>query len=689
MRKITLALVAAVLFALGANGQCAQFCLIEEFTQASCGPCASQNPGFKATILDPNPDKVRLVAYHTSWPGVDPMNAYNPSDVATRVTYYSVTGVPNVRLLGNVKAGSPASISQSDIDNAWNKTSPIKITVTEVDNGNNRDVTVVIKSVGVPPSGSWNLVVPVVERNVQYGTPPGTNGETYFPGVFRNMAGGMPANGVSVTLPTQGNSITMGPYNYLESIAIFNVSELAPIAFLQNTSTKEVIQCGTTFDPVVNAVVFAPSVLVKEGTTAQTFSGQTGNSGNVSETFNYTLTSSGAPVGWTSGFSVNGTPFTTTGSMAIPANTNYPTTITVTPNGTPGVGKYVLTMTSQTYPNSPPMTMTVYVISNVTDLVVNNTSGFGDASITGTAAQYEGQFTAGLAFANCTTYAATDVWVLERAIMDGAMNNVKCIYMNMAWTFPTLTDGLCAQLTTFLNTSGKCMFICGQDIGWETMDAASTYDTPNTQAFYTNYLNATYVNDGPTTAQTINAVTTDAIFGTLGANPSTVATYGSTFYFPDRVNGAGNGVPIFRYGTVTTSAAGVRATNGTYKVVYLCVGIEQFTNTSSKNNILKTSYDWFWGLSSTQEFDQNMAASMGLAYPNPATDITYVPLTNIDKDMVMQVVDVTGRIVMEQNVAEGTTLVTINTAGLNSGMYLYRLVDGNAVMKAKQFTVAH
>src|SRR5687768_14774096 len=111
MKKITLTMVAAAAFAFGANAQCAKFVLLEEFTQASCGPCASQNPGFKTTILDPNPDKVRLVAYHTSWPGTDPMNAYNPTDVQTRVTYYTVTGVPNVRMMGNQAAGSPASIT--------------------------------------------------------------------------------------------------------------------------------------------------------------------------------------------------------------------------------------------------------------------------------------------------------------------------------------------------------------------------------------------------------------------------------------------------------------------------------------------------------------------------------------------------------------------------------------------------
>ncbi|MEW6468244.1 MAG: T9SS type A sorting domain-containing protein [Bacteroidota bacterium] len=690
MKKTTLTILASAAFIL-ANAQCAKFVLLEEFTQASCGPCASQNPGFKTNILDPNPDKVRLVAYHTSWPGTDPMYSYNTTDNGGRTTYYSVTGVPYVVMMGNQQTGSPSSFTQTAIDNEWNETSPIKITVTEVDNGNNRDVTIEIKSVGAPPSGSYNLVIPIVERNVQYTSPPGTNGETYFPCVFRDMLGTTQTNGIPVTLPTQGNSITMGPYNYLESIAIFNASELAPVAFLQNTATKQVIQVGTPFDPTINAVMFAPTTLVKEGLTAQTFTFSSGNSGNTSETFNYTLTASGAPVGWTAGFTVNGTPFTSSGSMAIPANTNYPTTITVTPNASPGVGKYTLSMTSQSNPSAPAMVTTVYVISGVTDLIVNNTSGFGATSISGTAANYEPQFIAGLQFAGNTAYAATDAWVCERAIMDGAMTNVKNLYMNMAWTFPTLTDGLVAQLTTFLNTSGKCMFICGQDIAWETMDAASTYDTPNTQAFFTNYLNASYVGDGSTANTQLTVNSSDAIFGTSGPHPiSTTVPYTSTYFFPDEINAAGIGTVIYYYNGNVNKKAGVRATNGTYKVVYLCPGIEQLTNTSSKNAILKLAHDWFWGLSSTEAFDQSMIAlSMGQNYPNPAASITYIPVENIEKDMMIQVVDLTGRVVYEQAVSAGTELIILNTGTLEAGMYLYRLVDGNAVIKAKQMQVVH
>src|SRR5262245_53204171 len=80
MKKFTfpaLLLFLLVLITHNSNAQSPKYCLIEEFTQASCPPCAAQNPGFEANILEPNPGTVRQISYHTSWPGVDPMYNYN------------------------------------------------------------------------------------------------------------------------------------------------------------------------------------------------------------------------------------------------------------------------------------------------------------------------------------------------------------------------------------------------------------------------------------------------------------------------------------------------------------------------------------------------------------------------------------------------------------------------------------
>ncbi|MFI5205200.1 MAG: hypothetical protein ACHQF2_11950, partial [Flavobacteriales bacterium] len=94
MKKQLLVLTAGLMASLSVvQAQAPRFVLFEHFTQASCGPCAAQNPGFESSILIPNPDIVRHIAFHTSWPGVDPMYNYNSVEIDARTTFYGVTGV--------------------------------------------------------------------------------------------------------------------------------------------------------------------------------------------------------------------------------------------------------------------------------------------------------------------------------------------------------------------------------------------------------------------------------------------------------------------------------------------------------------------------------------------------------------------------------------------------------------------
>ncbi len=694
MKKVVLT-VSAVAVSLLATAQCPWFCLLEQFTQASCGPCAGQNPGFKTNVLTPNPVKVRHIAYHSSWPGVDPMYSFNTGLSQQRVSFYGVTGVPYVVENGNQKTGSPSSYTQKDVDNTWAQSSPVKIWCTTVDNGTNVDVTVNIKSVGNPPAGAYKLYVALVERNVQYSSPPGSNGETYFPNVARVMISGNPqtlpngnANGVTVTLPSIGNTITMGPYNYLKSWAIFNASELGAVAFIQENTSKKVIQSGATFDPVINETMTSPSPIVKNGVTAQTFNFTSGNSGASSETFTYTLTSV-APVNWSANFMVNSNTYASTATVTVNSNTALPTSITVTPGSTPAIGKFTLTMQSQTNPQAPPMTQTVYVISGITDIIVNNANGLGNGNA-GDASNWQNVYVTGMNAANCTTYAITDHNVIAQAITDGAMNGVVALYFNVGWTFPAFNDNLVAQLTSYMNSGGD-LFISGQDIGWDVWTTAGNggHATPQTQAFYTNYLNSNWLNDGSTANTPMIANSADAIFGTTPQTAGNINYYGLTNgnpnYFPDELSPAGVGTPCF-YFVNNTKNAGMRATNGTYKMVYVTLGIEQMTTASVGDEILKRSYNWFHGITGTQELDK---AVLGLSqnYPNPSDNLTRIDL-NLTRDGLFRVMDLTGRVLLEQKVAKDTRQIDVTTLNLASGLYVYSINDGTNV-STRKMQVSH
>ncbi|MEO8147364.1 MAG: Omp28-related outer membrane protein [Bacteroidia bacterium] len=688
-KNVTL-MAAALLLQVTLNAQSFKFPVFEHFTQASCAPCAAQNPGFQSSILNANSVTVHHIAYHTSWPGFDPMYNLNPTDPTDRVGYYNVTGVPSVTLMGNAKTGGPGSFSQADVDAQIAATSPLKVTVTEVDNGNNRDITVTLTAVGtMPTTGSYVLQTAVVERNVNYTSAPGTNGEIYFPNVLRKLV--PDAYGTAVTLPATGTSVTYN-LNVVED-ATWNNSEIAVIAFVQDDVSKEILNSGASWDPQVNATLVAPPVLSLAGSSGNTstFSATLGNSSLSSEDFMLTLTSVNAPPTWTANYSANGTVYTNPATVTVAAGSTIPTSINVTPDAAIGLGQYTLTITSVTNPGAPAMFYSVYVISGVTTILINNSSGLGDGS-GGSAANWESDYTDGLNYANCISYVVTNDLVAARIAADNALTGVTKIFYNVGWTFPGLTDNLVNQLTTFLDNGGR-LFIAGQDIGWEQFDVAnSPYFTPTCQAFYNNYLNATWLNDG-TTAPNVafNLNTADAVFGTVPAT-TILNYYGSgtagPYFYPDEMSATGTGSVICYYGAGTAKKGGVRSYNGTYKTVYLGVGIEMLSSVATKNEIIKMSYDWFDNLLSVEDFDAQMLnLNLGQNYPNPGNDVTSIPVSNLKEDATLQVSDVTGRIVMEQKVSKLSEKISLNTKNLEAGTYTYRLVSDSKITDAKVMQV--
>ena len=137
--KKTLLLSLFVALTIVATAQTQRTVLLEHFTQASCGPCATNNPLVKA-YLDATSTPVVPIKYQTSWPGFDPMNLHNPTDVQTRVTYYGVTGVPDIVIDGNVAQGNPGTLfaggQNSTTDTRATVASDFEITAFHSSGGN-------------------------------------------------------------------------------------------------------------------------------------------------------------------------------------------------------------------------------------------------------------------------------------------------------------------------------------------------------------------------------------------------------------------------------------------------------------------------------------------------------------------------------------------------------------------------
>lgn len=262
MKQFLLLIVFAVISALGFS-QSQRLVLLEHFTQASCPPCATYNPGVQA-ILDNNPGKITAVKYQTSWPGYDPMNLHNPSDVAARVSLYNVSGVPNSVLDGNYFNGSPTAWNVGTVNARYAMSTPVEIEVQHELNSSQDTifVTMLVKTTG-PVSGNIGAYIAVIEKHIDFNFPPGSNGETDFYNVMKKL---LPTRG-GTKLPAQ---MDVGDYYIVQAswelANVYDISELGVVAWVQDRNTDEVYQsANSTTNPITPLYSHDAGVLTVTG----------------------------------------------------------------------------------------------------------------------------------------------------------------------------------------------------------------------------------------------------------------------------------------------------------------------------------------------------------------------------------------------------------------------------------------
>jgi hypothetical protein len=177
----------------------------------------------------------------------------------------------------------------------------------------------------------------------------------------------------------------------------------------------------------------------------------------------------------------------------------------------------------------------------------------------------------------------------------------------------------------------------------------------------------------------------DPIYGTT-ATSNIVDVYGGNMY-PDQITPLQDATAIFYYNTTFTKIGAVKSTKNTAKVVYFGVGLEMVQNVDVRNDVIKRTYDWFMeGVGITKK-DGRTGACLGQNYPNPANDKTTIGLSSVDQDMVLEINDITGRILRSVPVKAGTSQIMMNTVTLQNGLYIYRLVCAGRVVDAKRMQV--
>lgn len=687
MKKFTLLLLLMFCITLTnqSYSQARKYVLFEHFTNASCSPCAKQNPVFDTTILKKNIGNIVHISYHASWPGTDPMNAYNASEVLARVNYYSVSGVPSMIMLGNKYTSGPSAFTQEIVDNAALETSPIRINLlfTPSSEGESK-AKIKITTLGEKPSGNLRLHLMLIEKEVVYTKAPGTNGEKVFANVFRDAISDEDGD---VFTPAEKGSSYETEYSFTIDNTL-SIDNLYCVCFVQNNDTKEVLN--------VNSTELADWEYYSENTTFKkvesennTFISKLLNTGNIAGNYRFILNKE-QPNSWECKFLLNGNYYTDTADVKLEANQDIEISLMITSDATSTISNYLMSLYSLDFPTYNSQVLQFNLINNITDLIINNDSYWGDTESKLSTKNFESNYLDGLAYSENQNYSVTPLSIYKKGIKDAVLNNIKYLYFNVGWSFPSLTNEN-VEIFAWLLDNGGNLFISGQDIAWETNHADSDYGTTATKAFFKNYLSAGLVSDGNSENAAIIPVASDGIFKNV--NQSTLINpYGSgdngAYFYPDELSVLETGTAIFTYNN-TSKIAAVRSNNDKYKVVYLGFSVEMISDLNVRKEIIKLSHDWFHGLINSVEFDNKMKdLCAGIAYPNPSNDYVLLPV-NSDSEVIVEIIDNTGKIIHQNIYQTNNNQVRINTTNINSGVYLCKILSNGILIDTQNINVLH
>jgi len=238
-----------IICAILANAQTIRKVLIEEGTNASCGPCASQNPKYLAWI-DNNKSRVIPIMYHAWWPGkTDPMYLYDTNMNKARINYY---GIANIGVPAGVMAGQFVTPTGNNYKGsvgdtaAWTQGlakqdfySPIKIDLELNHNDGTGKVTIDVFSSAA--LNNKKLRVVICEQHHHYDNA-GSNGEKEFYFLARKMLPDF--NGTDLSLAANETKT----FEFDFSVSPDFADDLYAVAFVQDDLTKEVYQANWTIE---------------------------------------------------------------------------------------------------------------------------------------------------------------------------------------------------------------------------------------------------------------------------------------------------------------------------------------------------------------------------------------------------------------------------------------------------------
>ncbi|MBN1481537.1 PEGA domain-containing protein [candidate division KSB1 bacterium] len=212
--------------------------LLEAFGNVSCDPCVIAADNLDTFRENADPATYAIMEYYAWWPGRnDPFYKAASDDVDERIGYYQITALPSLVAGGHAKVNAT---DYKEIDATFKSifaahTTPIGLSITK--NLIGTELIVQVEILRLSPCDhleQLRLYVAIVENDIHFDSPPGSNGLTDFDFVFRGFLSSKTGD-LFDTMQEEYQftyRLTWPDWDY-------NKSQI--VAFIQNQETKHII----------------------------------------------------------------------------------------------------------------------------------------------------------------------------------------------------------------------------------------------------------------------------------------------------------------------------------------------------------------------------------------------------------------------------------------------------------------
>jgi len=222
--------------------------IVEDFANVSCNPCVISNKILESlTEITYGRSKLVAVKFPTNFPAPNDLFYLAAKEICdARISYYSVFFAPTTVIDGILKPISTDSNSvKAAVDSRLSITPRFNINVGAILEGD-YSVNVNVNFIDTTSINMSDLVIHTVltETDIEFEQAPGSNGEIKFYDVTRLMLPNKEGTPIR-QLIDQGELIFTFEDALLSS---WNLEKLNFVVYIQNKTTKEVFQTGSTFD---------------------------------------------------------------------------------------------------------------------------------------------------------------------------------------------------------------------------------------------------------------------------------------------------------------------------------------------------------------------------------------------------------------------------------------------------------